>query len=132
MSDFATYIGQPWEAGAIGPQSWDCMAFAVHVQRCYFGIEMPDVIIPDYDDPRSLVALNNGHHEHAHWRPVEVPQHGDMVLIRKPMHYGVYLDVDGGGVLHCVRGQGVVFTKLSNWLASGFGRREYLRHQSKL
>lgn len=132
MSEFTRYIGLPWEAGAAGPGAWDCMAFARTVQRHHFGILMPEIAIPDYDDVRALVRLNSDHREHANWVVVAQPIHGDLVLVRKPMHYGVWLDLDGGGVIHCVRGQGVVYTKDSAWPVSGFGRREYLRHLSKL
>jgi hypothetical protein len=43
------------------------------------------------------------------------------------MHIGTWLDVDGGGVLHCTRGIGVIFTHDAAWRLSGFGRREYFR-----
>lgn len=132
MSDFARYIGIPWAAGAIGPDAYDCMAFVRMVQAEHFGVDMPEIAIPDYDDSRGLVGLMNGHGELANWAPVKQPRHGDGVLIRTPMHYGVWLDLDGGGVLHCVRGAGVVFTKDAHWQMSGLGRRQYLRHRSKL
>jgi hypothetical protein len=40
---------------------------------------------------------------------------------------GVWLDVDGGGVLHCAEGAGVVFQrsdaiKLNGWAVEGFYR----------
>lgn len=131
MTGLKSYIGLPWEAGAAGPESWDCMAFVREVQGRYFGVAMPAITIPDYDDKRMLVGMVNSHVENEHWRPVPSPAHGDLVLVRSPVHYGIYLDVDGGGVLHCVRGQGVVWTKNTSWALSGFGRRQYLRHVSK-
>lgn len=131
MNQFAHYIGMPWEEGATGPGSWDCMAFAAHLQRVHFGVEMPSVTIPDYDDKRALVLLNATHLERENWRQVDRPRHGDMVCIRSPLHYGTWIDYQGGGVLHCVRGVGVVFTASSAWAISGFGRRQYLRHNSK-
>lgn len=131
MSEFARYIGQPWEAGANGPESWDCMAFVSHLQREHFGIDMPRITIPDYDDTRGLVLLNATCDEHENWHRVDAPMHGDLVMVRSPMHYGVWLDIDGGGVIHCVRRQGVVWTKDAAWALSGFGRKVYLRHNGK-
>ena len=95
------------------------------IQREHFGIDVPIVIAPDYDDTTALVNLLKTHNEHARWLPTHAPQHGDLVIVHKPFHVGVWLDVDGGGVLHCVRGAGVVFTHNSSWQMSGFGRREY-------
>lgn len=132
MSEFTQYIGIPWEAGAIGPDSYDCMAFVKNVQERHFGVAMPQVSIPDYNDARVIVGLINGHAENENWVKVESPVHGDLVLVRSPSHYGVWLDVDGGGVLHCVKGSGVVFTRDSSWPVSGFGRKQYLRHRSKV
>lgn len=132
MSDFSDYIGIPWVEGATGPDNYDCMAFASMIQRVHFGVQMEEITIPDYNDTRAIVNLINTHAENLNWSPTKVPQHGDLVLIRTPSHYGVWLDVDGGGVLHCVRGAGVVFTKDSAWATSGLGRKQFLRHRSKI
>lgn len=129
-SEFAQYIGRPWQED--GDNALDCMAFVREIQARHFGVEMPAVTIPDYDDKRNIVALINGHAENENWQQVDKPQHGDAVLVRSPSHYGVWIDEDGGGVLHCVKGVGVVFTKDSAWAWSGFGRRQYMRHRSKL
>ena len=116
-----------WERGAQGPEAYDCWAFFRMVQRLHFDIEVPAVVVPDYDDPAVLVGLFRGHGENDRWLPVEKPCHGDGVIVHKPLHAGVWLDFDGGGVLHCARGCGVIFTRDADWRMSGFGRKEYRR-----
>jgi hypothetical protein len=128
MSNFAQYIGTPWQAGAQGPEAFDCMAFFRHIQRRHFGVAVPQVIAPDYDDATALADLMSTHPERQRWLRIEKPAHGCAAIVHRPMHIGVWLDVDGGGVLHCVRGAGVVFTSDSAWPVSGFGRRELFRH----
>lgn len=123
----AGYIGVPWVAGAQGPHAFDCMAFFGHVQKTHFGIEVPQVIATDYDDPSVLVELFARHQERRRWQPIDRPVHGCAVLVHRPLHIGVWLDIDGGGVLHCVRGSGVVFSTDQAWFYSGFGRREFFR-----
>ena len=125
---FADYIGTPWAAGAQGPQAYDCMAFFRMVQAAHFGIAVPPIIAPDYDDPTALVSLFQGHAERTRWARIDRPEHGCAVLVHRPMHIGTWLQIDGGGVLHCVRGAGVVFTHDAAWAVSGFGRREFFRH----
>lgn len=125
MSDFAAYIGMPWEAGAQGPDAYDCMSFFRLVQARHFCVQVPAIIAPDYDDPTVLVELFGKHAERSRWQRVERPSHGGAVIVHKPMHIGTWLGVDGGGVLHCVRGAGVVFTSDAAWRMSGFGRREF-------
>ncbi len=132
MTEWEQYIGLPWEAGAQGPDAFDCMGLAGHIQRKHFGIDVPMFIVPDVDDTPFLVELMQGHTERSNWIPVSTPRHGDMVLVHRPLHYGVYLDVDGGGILHCARRCGVVFTRLASWPTSGFGRKEYFRHKERL
>ena len=132
MSEFEKYIGQPWSAGAEGPDAWDCMAFTAHIQREHFDVEMPRITIPDYDDVRGLVLLNSTHFERENWKKVPTPKNGDLVFVRSPMHYGVWLETNGGGTLHCVRGQGVVWTKDASWVTSGFGTKIYFRNVCKL
>lgn len=129
MSEYQKYIGVPWSSESDG---YDCMSFIRKIQSEHFNIEMPVISIPDYDNIKGLVGLMNGHAENQKWTPVDAPIHGDVVLVRSPMHFGVWLDIDGGGVLHCVRGFGVVFTKDAFWSTSGFGRKKYLRHWSRI
>lgn len=136
MSHWAIqYIGTPWQAGAQGigadgTPAFDCWAFFRHVQREHFGIDVPVVVAEDYDDAGVIVSLINSHPERGHWLPLapDAPRrNGDGVIVHRPLHVGVWLDVDGGGVLHCVRNSGVVFTRDSAWSHSGFGRREFHR-----
>lgn len=127
MTWAADYIGLPWEAGAQGPHAYDCWSFFRMVQKEHFNIEVPVILAPDYDDPAVLADLFRGHAENGRWHRVARPVHGDGVIVHKPLHAGIWLAVDGGGVLHCLRGAGVVFTRDAAWALSGCGRREYRR-----
>jgi len=115
----------PWQAGAQGPDAYDCMGFFRMIQGRHFGIQVPAIIAPDYEDPNALAALFKTHEERGRWARIAKPAHGCAVLVHSPMHIGTWLAVDGGGVLHCVRGAGVIFTRDSAWTVSGFGRREF-------
>lgn len=120
------YVGQRWEAGAQGPDAWDCWAFLRHVLHTYYGLDVPEIVVADYEDEDAMSSLFIGHAERREWRQVPAPVDGCLVEIRRPsMHVGIWLDVDGGGVLHCARGIGVTFTKDRNWGMSGFGRRRF-------
>lgn len=106
------YIGLPWENGGQGPEAFDCWALVRHVQHEHYGRELP-IIDVDADDAEAVEAAFAGHAERARWQLVSVPQDGDCVLTHRGAqvdHVGVYLDLDGGRVLHAVRGSGVVCT----------------------
>ncbi len=127
MSWAARYIGIPWEAGAQGPDAFDCWAFFRMVQRDHFGRQVPVILAPDYNDPSVLVSLFREHEENHRWLAADRPRDGDAAIIHKPLHVGVWLAADGGGVLHCARGAGVIFTHDAAWRNSGFGRKEIRR-----
>ena len=125
---FADYVGIPWAAGGQGPNEFDCMGFFRMLQGKHFGIDVPSIIAPDYDNPDVLADLFGSHEERVQWLRIDKAEHGCAVIVHRPMHIGTWLDVDGGGVLHCVRGPGVIFTTDSSWSVSGFGRKEFFRH----
>mgnify|MGYP000887037742 FL=1 len=104
------YIGLPWVAG-----SSDCWSFARRVWHERFGW---DVAAVDVDAANRLHSLKtfDAHHEYQNWRTVTQPQEGDACLMGKserPSHIGIYLETDGGGVLHSLETAGVVFTPMA-------------------
>jgi hypothetical protein len=121
MNRFAQYIGIQWEQGANGPDAFDCGAFASKVLAEQFGRTLPTLSVPLLDCAGRHYVMPDG----GAWAIIDEPEHGDLCLVLFPQsHYGVWLNVDGGGVLHCLPGCGVIFTKNKDWR---FGRRQYLR-----
>ena len=66
----------------------------------------------DAFDTRAVIRSFEGHPENARWPRVEKPGDGDGVKMTpgtRDLHVGVWLDLNGGGILHCVRNLGVRF-----------------------
>jgi len=123
----SAYIGQPWQ-----PQAHDCWAFCRRVWREQFGLEVPAI---DVDASRLAVVARafRDHAERRHWDEVTEPREGDAVLMahcRHPSHVGIWIDADGGGVLHCQDGPGVIFTTRAALARMGWGRLQYYRRQA--
>ncbi|CUW39666.1 conserved protein of unknown function [Magnetospirillum sp. XM-1] len=118
------YIGLPWSATGEGPDVFHCWTFFCHVQAKHFG--RPTLpAIPYADDLLELAREFRDHPERRHWLEVDLSDAvpGDGVLMRQarfPIHIGVWLDVDGGGVLHCSRDSGVVYQRPSALLVNGW------------
>lgn len=120
------YLGEPWIAG-----EHDCWAFARRVWREQFHLDVPPV---DVDASARLACSRAfaGHAEREHWQPVLKPNEGDAALIGKsarPSHVGLYVDANGGAILHCVQGFGVVCQspkalQTAGWRVLGYYRRE--------
>lgn len=120
------YIGLPWEKDGVGPDAYNCWMLLRHLLKEYFERNLPLAPIGDEEACREIHAecVANGS-----WEVVEVPEHGDAVLMKggNNPHVGMYLNIDGGGILHAMEGVGVVFTPLSSLRRYGFGRVKYYR-----
>lgn len=120
----APLIGLPWEIGAEGPHAYDCWGLARMIQREVFGREVPAVTEPP-ESTRALMRFIKEHAERSNWRRVEEPSHGCMVEMAHnshPFHIGVFLDIDGGGIVHSMRGQGVCWDRVATLRLSGWRR----------
>ncbi len=124
------YLGLPWSATGEGPDAYHCWSFVRHVQAEHFGRVLPE--IPYTEDLLGLARAFREHPERARWGEVALAEAvpGDVVLMRLaryPVHVGVWLGADGGGVLHCERVAGVVYQSLPalrqvGWRVSGVYR----------
>ncbi len=126
------YIGRPWVNGGQGPDEFDCWGFFRFIQLNHFNTNVPEYGI-NANDFRAVANKIMSAEERAKWESVVIPEQGCAVLMahsKYPSHVGIWLDVDGGGVLHCTRGEGVVFSTLSSLKTCGWGRVEYYKHVS--
>ena len=130
MSHWATpYIGQPWSKHGQGPETWNCWGFFRPVQQAHFGVETP--MVPYADDLLVLARLFRDHGERGHWQPVTSYREGDGVMMRTaryPIHVGVWLEADGGRVLHCAAGAGVVCQSRRDLATNGWRIDGVYRH----
>lgn len=122
------YIGLPYSATGEGPGAFHCWAFVRHVQAEHFGRALPP--IPNPEDVLAMARAFRDHAERRNWLLVGDPAEGDCVLMRRaryPVHVGVWIGADGGGVLHCAQPDGVVYQRpevlaLNGWQVEGFYR----------
>lgn len=106
------YVGIPWEQGGTGPHAYNCWNFVRHIQRTHFGRDLPRVEVKE-DRPIGFVRQLKRHSERRHWIEVQHPLEGDCVEMgagKSVTHIGVWVDENGGGILHCVAWMGVVFS----------------------
>ena len=130
MTHFANkYIGKPWIAGKQGPDSFDCWGFVRYVLLHEYGYNVPPVNI-NPDNLRDVLHAFRSDLAFQAFIEVKEPCDGDVVLMRQaknPVHAGLWLDIDGGGILHCVRGNGVVFQNISSLNMCGWFIDSYYR-----
>jgi len=124
------YIGKPWVKDAEGPDSFNCWSMVRFIYREQLGVDLPVVDV----DALNLLAVARAFRDseaYGDWAKVDQPQDFDGVAMshaKDPHHVGIWLDVDGGGVLHCVQGVGVMFSTPTNLQLSGWKVKGYWRH----
>ena len=135
MPHFANkYIGRPWVAGAQGPGSFDCWGFARYILKQEYGHDVPPVNI-NPDNLRDVLHAFKNDLAFQSFYEVVKPHDGDVVLMRQaknPVHAGIWLDVDGGGVLHCCRNSGVVFQNVPSLNTTGWFLHSYYQVKNNL
>ncbi|RCK32482.1 hypothetical protein TH9_12160 [Thalassospira xiamenensis] len=122
------YIGRPYHPQGEGPDKFHCWSFFRYVQLHHFGRDLP--IVPNPENVLAQERTFRDHPEKAKWELCQKPDEGDGVLLRKgkfPVHIGLWVDANGGCVLHCVPVSGVVGQnlpglKVSQWEIEGYYR----------
>lgn len=125
--DIIQYLGLPWIEG-----QRDCWLFFREIQAKHYGRTVPIVDV-DVMDIRDVIHKVDAEKK-AHWEQIGKPEDGCAVLMsrnRYPVHIGMWLDIDGGKVLHCAQGIGVVFQnrqalKFDGWTGITYWRYLYL------
>ncbi len=123
------YLGAEWAPGGEGPDRYDCWGLFRVVQRDRYGRHLPTIQV----DPRSAIACSRAiaaQRTSGAWHEVGEPQDGDAVLMAQghiPTHIGVWIDVDGGRVLHAQQGAGVIASSAAALTSMGWTCRTYYR-----
>ena len=130
MSHWAEqYIGRPWVE-----KQHECGHFFCAVMKERFGLEVQPIDADALSLRSCIRALNGEHPEFANWVEVDTPREGDCVRMshaKHPHHVGLWVDVDGGGVLHCVEGAGVVLSSRRSLRVTGWKIVSLMRHRSR-
>ena len=128
------YIGRPWKCAAAGPDAFDCWGLVVDIHRRFYNRHL--TIIPvEENNLKALIQTIDKHPERQYWKSVTSPCEGDIALMRQsrhPIHVGIWLDVDGGGILHCAQASGVVFQDLNNLRLCGWHIESFYRYKEQI
>lgn len=103
-------LGKPWVSGARGPEAFDCWGLLVAVYAACKGVTLP--CYPGIEEVGAVSVARMLENGIQAWRPLGEPENlcGVGLSAGKHIHHvGLWLDLDGGGVLHCASGRGVTF-----------------------
>lgn len=129
-SDVALYLGKPYRPGGTGPDFFDCFGLFCVLQLEYFSVRV------GFDPKYSSSALSirrafRDSDEFQRWERTQEPKHGNAVVMSKNHHHrdhiGIWLDIDGGRVIHAAREHGVMISDLQSLAMMGWSRQAFYR-----
>ncbi|WP_034619250.1 hypothetical protein [Oleidesulfovibrio alaskensis] len=124
-------IGKPWARKPNPPVTYNCGELVRYIYKTRLGIDSP-AIVADPANLRAVLGDVRNLARYGEFAVVEAPREYDVVwMFRRsdPDHIGVYVETaDGGMVLHCLRGFGVVLDSPFELRAQGWKALQYMRH----
>jgi len=125
------FIGKPWVSGARGPDVFDCWGLLFHIYKTKY-----QTILPLYEDTNAANVLEATKQINAgclgsDWERIEKPFEGCAVGMSTHKlfhHVGLYIVANGGVILHCADGKGVVAQSIPVLKSQGWGRIEFFKH----
>lgn len=121
------YVGLPWQQGGQGPDAFDCWGLLLDVQRRAYMRKLPDYDLEQLHEAGTLREFMSV------WVQVDKPIDGCGVRMGKDrrIHVGVYLEIDGGKVLHAAEGYGVILSSLTQIKTMGFSPIEFYHYRGR-
>jgi len=126
------HIGKPWVSGARGGDTFDCWGLVFHVYKTVLKIDLPQ--LPGLD-ARNYLRVARVIKDQDTFDFVDAPKEFDVVLLGRSSqcnHVGIYTEAQGGGVVHCEDGAGVVFVSIPQLRAQNFNNVSFIRHAKML
>lgn len=129
----AQYIGRSWVSGARGPETFDCWGLLWWVYQKHLDIALPIYPAIDATNQMLVAKLIDLGAQGSEWTRIDTPEEGCAVALsahRVFHHVGVFVDCDGGLVVHARSGAGVIAQSISQLKQAGYRRIEFYRHAS--
>ena len=128
------YIGKPWVSGARGPDAFDCWGLLWWVYRHQFQIELPIYAGVNPKDVKRVGRLMTDGSVDGDWLEIETPEEGCAVAMSQNKvihHVGIFLNADGGVVLHAGDKLNVLAQPIKQLSQYGWRTVRYYKHKDK-
>ena len=130
------YLNKPWTKGGRGPDTFDCWGLVYHIYKTHLGIMLPSYPNINASNLRQVRdTITNGALEET-WNELDAPVNCCVVAMSKNTkslhHVGIYLETDGGLILHSTPNACVIAQSERDLKKWGFQRIEYYQFKETL
>lgn len=130
------YLSKKWEIGARGPDKFDCWGLVYWIYKQHFNVELPSYPCVDALNLKRVTQVVTSESEQKDWIKLREPNDNCVVALSKNTnhlhHVGMYLDIDGGLVLHALDGCNVIAQPLKDLARTGWLRVEFYKHRAMM
>ena len=129
FSPFRPFLGRKWSPDGKGPTHFNCYNLCRAVYRDVWGIDIPEVNVNARDVANVVRGFRNAS-DIPCWERIEQPLHGDAVVFAQrlaPVHMGLWLELNGGVILHAAERLGVTCVPAGMMRDYGYTKPEYYR-----
>ena len=127
----AQYVGKKHEIGGRGPDVFDCWGLLWWIYKHQFHIDVPTLPGVSSGSALSIHREMCKHIRHVDWYLIHQPEDGCAVAMSQSHayhHVGIYLEADGGKILHCWDNNNVVADTLRQLKLKGLKTIHFYKH----
>lgn len=131
LKDIEELVGLPWAMGKCGPSEYDCWGLLRHIYKKFKGISLKHASNFETLDVSEYSRIIE--EESSKWDELKKPTHLCAVAVARNRflsHVGIFIDMDGGLILHSEQGRGVVIEPASQLRKNGFKTIKYYDYSS--
>ena len=117
------HLGRPWN-----PYGFDCWECVRAIYWDAFGIQL--ATYGGHQEPTTARRTILEEAASGRWQEIASPIDGCVVLMGKrtwPHHIGVYLDADGGRIVHCLEHVGCIIDQVRSLSKAGWGFMKFYK-----
>lgn len=127
----ADVVGKGWQAYATGPEYFDCWGVVCHAFKEKFALDLNRHLEIPSMNPAAFHKVVATEIKAGNWQQLNQPEDGCLVLMSTARiwhHIGIWLDINGGRLLHSSEGFGVALDSRNT--LNSFNRVEYWKYVS--
>jgi len=117
-------LSKPWKANTRGPETFDCWGLVHYVYLTQKGIDLPSYLEVNANNRKETTSfIERLNSNSSCWKQISIPENFCVCAMSMSdlfSHVGLWLNVDGGIVIHCTKETGVIAEPIRSLKTKGW------------